>query len=131
MSLPWSGFTLPLVFDLRPGTVRWRFVSERQWDKELLIEPNSSSLRLLLIRESKDICDWSWFPLDITEAEIAVNFLDFDLILKVEIGGGIEGFVNGILGLKVLEGFKLGIQSAMFLSVCVLWWPVGSLGFGS
>jgi hypothetical protein len=46
--------TLPLVLDLRPGTVRWRLVSERQWDKELLIGSKSSSLRLLLISESND-----------------------------------------------------------------------------
>lgn len=113
--------TLPLVLDLRPGTVRWRLVSERQWDKELLIGSKSSSLRLLLISESNDSRGWSWFWLwlDITEAEIAKNFLDLGLglVLKEEIEER-EGLVNGILGLRVLGGFKLGIHWAIF-SLCL------------
>ena len=114
----WIGFTLPLVLDLRPGTVRWRLVSERQLDKEVLIEPKSSSLRLLLIRESNESGGWSWlwFWLNITEAEIVVSFLDLGLVLKERIEGG-EWVLIGILGLRVLGGFKLRIHWAISLSL--------------
>lgn len=87
----------------------WRLVSERQWDKELLIGSKSTSLRLLLISESNDSRGWSWFWLDIAEAEIAMNFLELSLVLREEIDER-EGLVNGILGLRVLGGFKLGIH---------------------
>jgi hypothetical protein len=38
-----------------------------------------------------------------------MNFLDLGLVLKEEIEER-EGLVNGILGLRVLGGFKLGIH---------------------
>ena len=89
--------------------MRWRLVSERQLDKELLIDPKSSSLRLLLMRESNESGGWSWFWLDVTEAEIVVSFWNLGLVLKVKIEGK-DGFFIEILGLmRVLGGFKLDI----------------------
>lgn len=94
--------------------MRWRLVSERQLDKELLIDPKTSSLRLLLMRESNESggwsWSWSWFWLDITEAEIVVSFWNLGLVLKLKIEGR-DGFLIEMLGLmRVLGGFKLDIH---------------------
>ena len=111
-------FTLPLVLDLRPGTVRWRFVSERQLERDLLMSPKISSLRLLLRRASakdNDFCClaslcWSWFR--ITEAYILENLFDLKLTLVLQ-SKWMEGKDNSILGFRILEGFKICIDWAI------------------
>ena len=103
-------FTLPLVLDLRPGTVRCKLVSCRQLGKEFLMVPNISSLLALLITASKDkgCCFWCGFQSAIADTEVVEKFLNLDFLVLKENIEGIERVLIGTLGLMVWGEFKPG-----------------------
>lgn len=112
--------TLPLVLDLIPGTVKWRFVSDRQLDNDLLMAPTTSSLRSPLIRASNDkLCgeSWRWVRLAFTrdEEEEAESILSvvFPVQRDAEVKDGME---KGGLTTEVFAVLTPVIGGAIFLS---------------
>lgn len=92
-------FTLPLVLDLRPGTVRCKLVSERQLGKVFLIGPINSSLRAPLIKASKDKGCRSWCCFQSAIANTVVEkFLNFEFLVLKEKIEGVEKVEIGTLG---------------------------------
>lgn len=116
-------FTLPLVLDLRPGTVRCKLVSERQLDKEFLMVPKISSLQALFIIASKDKGCRFWCCFQSAKAEIVVvdKFLNLDIFVLGEKIEGVERVGIGTLGLMILGGFKSGIYRAIALACWLCW----------
>jgi len=93
---------------LRAGTVLRRLVSQRQLDKEPLMAPRTSSLRVLLIRESRD--NSCWFCCDM---EILKCFFDFGRWNKgLETGEDLVGLRRRVLG-----GFKVVLIHWAIVSV--------------
>lgn len=84
---------MPLVLDLRAGIVESRWVSDKQLVNELLIAFMTSSLRLLLVKASREsglLCSFD----DIVDAEIAKDgssFLNFPTLILQKDDEKIDG----------------------------------------
>lgn len=126
-------FTLPLVLDLRPGTVRCKLVSWRQLGKDFLMVPNISSLWALLITASKDkgCCSWCGFQSAIADTEVVDKFLNLDFLVLKENIEGIERVWIETLGLMVWGRFNPGIHWAIAVMYrvcwCSQWWSYSVL----
>ena len=104
---------MPLVLDLRPGTVKSRWVSNKQLFNELWIAFKTSFLRSLVFKDSREGGGWCCW-LDDIDAEIQIDggrhFLDFvRMNLRKEDDERDEGFewlIGMHFGLRVLDGFK-------------------------
>lgn len=111
-------FTLPLVLDLREGMVRWRFVSERQFESELFAAIITSSLRSLLVNAFK-LSPSSCCLVAIT-MEIFGNLFESWAIFKWDFDDDDKGKLLLIeydddeeMMARVLGGFKPGIHAIL------------------
>lgn len=110
--------TLPLVLDLIPGTVKWRFVSERQLVKDSSMALKTSSLRSPLIKASKDTLRWVRLAFAGEEEEAAESILSLVLPPQKEAEEREETAI-GSLTAGVLAGPTPDIGRAIFFSRCV------------